>query len=86
MIETGRAMKHTQPKKNEFYIGVAATKSNDLQNRKLFILKKTLFHNDVTMEIMQRGASAMKRTALISAAKCSILSQYDKFTALNKTN
>jgi hypothetical protein len=43
-------MRHTHPKKHEFYINVAATKSNYLQNRKLLILKKTLFQNDITME------------------------------------
>jgi len=45
-----RNRRHTQPKKHEFYIGVVATKSNDLQKRKLFILKKKHFHNDVTIE------------------------------------
>jgi hypothetical protein len=39
VTETGKAMKHTHPKKYEFYINVAATKNNDPQNRKLFILK-----------------------------------------------
>jgi len=33
-------MRHTQPKTHEFYIGVVATKSNDLQKKKLFSLKK----------------------------------------------
>jgi hypothetical protein len=55
VTETGKAIRHTRPKKHEFYIHVAATKSNNLQNRKLFILKKTLFHNDVTMENHAQG-------------------------------
>jgi hypothetical protein len=55
VTEIGKAMRHTQLKTHEFYICMAATKINDLQNRKLFILKKTLFHNDVTMENHTEG-------------------------------
>ena len=35
---------------------------------------------------MQRRTSATKRTTLISVVKRSILSQYDKCTALNEIN